>query len=195
MKNFSTSKRISKIYEYDFSGKFLSEYSSTSEIAEKYNISVEEINRGLQGKYKIKNHFYSLEKTKVFNFQPKIEIKNKKIFLYDISGKFVYEFETPISCARFFGLKSSSTISSALRLGRLFKGYQVSLEKVPFMKNYQPKNGKMIINQFDLKGKLIKTFPTLTEAIKKFGTGVRKVVRGQQKQCKGFIFKEANDIV
>lgn len=192
---FSKTKRNEKIYEYTSVGDFITSYLSTEDISKKYNVSIGEINRGIQGKYKVANHYFSLEKMDKFNFHRSKSIKNKPIYLYDFSGKFFKQFSSPIECAKEFGLKTSSEISSALRLGRLFRGYQVSIEKLPYMKKHIPKNGQIVINQYDLSGKFVKTFNSLSEAIKEFGTGVRKVLKGQQKQCKGYIFKKVNDIV
>jgi hypothetical protein len=40
-----------------------------------------------------------------------------------------------------------------------------------------------------MTGTLLKEFNSITEACKEFGTGVQKVIKGQQQQCKGFIFR------
>lgn len=87
------------------------------------------------------------------------KIKNCHIYLYTAAGEFYKEFTTPLECANFFGDKTSSGISSAMRLGRLYKGYQISLEKLPCMKNYDKVNviKKKPIDQFDLQGNYIKT--------------------------------------
>jgi hypothetical protein len=48
-----------------------------------------------------------------------------------------------------------------------------------------------------LTGNFIKEFSSITEAVKEFGATVQRVLKGQQKQTKGYVFryKEVNDIV
>jgi hypothetical protein len=59
------------------------------------------------------------------------------------------------------------------------------------MKNYDKINviKKKPIDQFDLQGNYIKTWESTTEAIKVYGTGVKQVALGRQKQCHNYIFK------
>ena len=77
-----------------------------------------------------------------------------------------------------------------MRTGRQYKDYQLSLEKVDKLEPIEDKRNKhKRVAQYSLTGDLIKEFNSITEACKEFGTGVQKVVRGQQKQCKGFIFR------
>lgn len=188
---------IREIYEYGFDGNYITKYNSTIEIASKYNINIATINRGIQGKYKVLGKYYSLKKFDKFIAPKSIKIRDSKIYLYNLDGSFYKEYESPISCAKSFGLKNSSEISSAIRLQRTFKGYQVSIEKIEFMKNCSPKNQKQEVDQFDLDGNYIKTFNSITEAINLYGQGVKRVIKGHNKHCKNFIFKlkEVNDIV
>lgn len=188
-------KRDGKIFEYNSKGKQIGIYNTTKEIANKRNITIGEINRAIQGGYKIKNNYYSLQDVKIFIPKEKMKIKNNPIYLYDESGNFKMEFESPSKCYAFFNEKNSSKISTALRLNRLYNGYQVSIKKVDCMKNYNHKNGKIKIAQYDLNMNLIKIFNSLTDAINEYGQGVRRVVKGQQNTCKNFIFKKVNDIV
>lgn len=188
-------KRDGYIFEYDKSGKRTSKYSSTKEIAIKYNISIGEINRAIQGCYLVKDKYYSLLDCEKFIPTPLVKIKNKKVYLYNENGEFVKEYNTPLDCARDFGDKTISKISSAIRLNRLYNGYQVSLEKLDCMKLFKHKNGKMSIEQYDLNGNFIKKYNSLAEAINIYGQGVRRCVKGQQTMCKNFVFKKVNDIV
>ena len=69
------------------------------------------------------------------------------------------------------------------------------LKKISEWQDYNHKNGKIKIAQYDLNMNLIKIFNSLTDAINEYGQGVRRVVKGQQNTCKNFIFKKVNDIV
>lgn len=88
-----------------------------------------------------------------------MSIKNCNIYVYTANGEFYKEFSSALECAKFFGDKNSSSISSSIRLGRLYKGYQISIDKVPFMKNYDKVNvvKKKALDQFDMNGNFIKT--------------------------------------
>ena len=152
-------------------------------------VSRASVNRAIQGKYKVKNFYYSLEKVNTFDIPDTISIKNKKVYLYDLDGNFYKEFESPIECARFFGQKSSSAISSAVRLNRAYKGYQISFEKLSFMKKKSLNNQKQKVLQYDLEGNLIKIHDSITAAINEYGQGVKRVIRGLNKHCHNYIFK------
>lgn len=178
------------VFEYDLNGNYIRKYKSTTDIINKYNISRTTLNRAIQGGYKVLDkYYYSRTFTEKFEFIKPIKTRNSKIYLYNTNGEFYKEFESPLDCARFFGEKSSSKISTALRLGRLYKNYQVSLEKVSQMKVIKPINQKQKVDQFDLDGKFIKTWESITAAKLVYGEGVRKCVKGLNKHCKNYIFK------
>lgn len=186
---FSYKEKIDCIYCYDEDGNFIKTYENTTEIIEELGVSRVVINRAIQGQYKTKNKYFS--KTKVDKFVPnQIKVdKNTEIFLYNLDGNYVTSYESPSICAKALGLNKTNSIYNAIRLGRTCCGYQFSTEKLDNMKSLQRANLQLRIDQFDLNGNYIKTFNSLSEARKEFGTGVVKVIRGQQKQCKNFIFK------
>lgn len=96
----------------------------------KYKVSVGEINRGIQGKYKVRDHYFSLEKSEIFRIPKKVIIRNKEIYLYDKNGNLFKKFPNPNECVKAFGLNNSSEISSAIRLGRAFKGYHITTRPI-----------------------------------------------------------------
>lgn len=177
------------IYEYDKDYKYVTYYNNVTEIIKKYSISRTTINRAIRGKYAVNDRYYSKELLTKFEPQKPISIKGKSIYLYNLDGSFYKEFNSPIECAKAFGLKTSSEISSAIRLGTSFKGYQVYLEKIDSAKVLVKRNQKTPIDQFDLNGLFIKTWPTITSAIAEYGQGVRRCIKGQSRHCKNFIFK------
>ena len=184
-----TERFIGPIYEYNSTGEYIQEFESVNEIIDKYGISRSVINRGIQGQYSVLNKYYSLEKVDRLHIKKQQSLRNKPIFLYSLSGEFYKEFKSPIECAKFFNDKSSSSINSAIRLNRVYKGYQVSLDKVPYMKNKVICTQKKPVIQYDLNNNFIKEYPSKTEAIKEHGTGVAAVLKGQQAHCHHFIFK------
>lgn len=177
------------IYEYNSDLTFNASYNTIADIMNKYSISRTSINRAIQGKYSVNGKYYSREFSEKFELASSKSIRGSKIYLYNLDGTFYREFSSPIECARFFGLKNSSAISSALRLHRVFKGYQVYLEKVDSAKRLELNNQKQLVDQFDLNNNYIKTWESITDAIKEYGQGVRRCIKGQNRHCKNFIFK------
>lgn len=179
------------VYEYSLDGEFIRTYDSVNDIIDELGITRSSINRAIQGKYSISGKYYTTEFVEKFIPIKNVSIRDSKIYVYTSNGDFYKEFDSPLSCARFFGDKTSSSISSTIRLGRLYKGYQISLEKVPCMKNYDKVNviKKKQLDQFDLDGNYIKTWESTTAAIRVYGTGVKQVALGRQKQCHNYIWK------
>lgn len=177
------------IFEYDENGNFITSYESVTKIIEKYSVNRSTVNRAIQGKYNLNGKYYSREFVDKFDKFTNTSIKNKPIYLYNLDGTFFKEYSSPIECVKSFGLKSSSSISSAIRLGRAFKGYQVYLEKVESAKKLQLNNQKKLVDQYDMQGNYIKTWDSITAAVKEYGQGVCRCIKGQSKHCKNFIFK------
>lgn len=50
-------------------------------------------------------------------------------------------------------------------------------------------NKKKKVAQYDLNGNFIKEYDSIQEAFNIYGSGVKKCVKGLQKQAKGYIFK------
>lgn len=183
------------IYEYDLDGKLVKIFKTSTDIAKEYGITTASINAAIRGEWKCHNRYFSNYKYEKFIPKPKQSYRNHSIYLYQLDGTFYKEFKSATECYKYFGDKTGSKLATAIRLNRVYYNYQVSIEKVECMKQFQYGNNKIKINQFDLNGKLIKTFNSLAQAKKEFGIGVERAIKGQLKQYKGFIFKKVNDIV
>lgn len=116
------------------------------------------------------------------------------IYMYDLEGNFVQEFESAFDCNRYFDINAvnGSAVLKATKLGHILHGYQFSREKLPYMKKYIPKNGsrnnKRKIGRYDDSNNLIETYESINEAIKQGYKNVNKALRFGRK-CKGFYFK------
>lgn len=165
-------------------------YNSLAEAAEINNTYLQAIQRSVKGGYRVDNSYYSLELRECFTGYPKISLKNKTIYIYNLNGEFITSLSSGKEICQFFNLKSTSAITTAIRTRRQYKDFQISLE---FKENLPPiidkRNVKKQVIQYSLTGDIIKEFDSITHACEEFGTGVQKVLRGQQQQCKGFIFK------
>lgn len=187
---FTNNSNKQLVYQYSEEGLLVNTYESIIDAANNNSETSSTIGRAIQGNYLVKKHYYSLSFFDKFIPKETISIRGQNIHLYDIEGNYFKSFNTPLEAAKFFNLKSSSEISKALRLGRLFKNYQVSLEKVDSMKKLENLNNKAKqVGRFDKDNNLLESFKSITAASEIYGTAVQKVLRGQQQYCKGFIFK------
>lgn len=58
------------------------------------------------------------------------------------------------------------------------------------MKKLESKSGRVRkVGQYDLEGNLIKTYNSVNEAKRENGSSIVRVLRGQQKTAKGYIYK------
>ena len=90
----------------------------------------------------------------------------------------------------FFNLKSTHVITTAIRNKKPYKEYQISLEKLDSMPEViNKRNIPKKVGRYSLTGDLLEMFDSATKACEKYGKVVQKALKGQQKQCKGFIFK------
>ena len=186
---YSNNSNKQSVYRYNKSGKLMDIYESIIDAADANDEVSSTIGRAIQGTYLVKDSYYSLNLYDKFEPQG-LSIRGKEIHLYDIEGNYYKSFKNPITCAKEFGLKGSDGITKALKLGRLFKDYQVSLEKVDSMKKLGTlPNKARRVGRFTINNELVEEFKSITAACEIWGTSVQKVLRGQQQTCKEFIFK------
>lgn len=177
-------------YKYNSDGKFIELYNSLVEASKDNNTSLQSIQRAVKGGYKVGEFYYSNELYDYYLGKPKISLKNKTIYIYDLNGKYLTSLHSGEEIKKYFDIKSTSSITTAIRTNRQYKNFQISLDYYDSLNPVEDKrNIKKIIEQYDLVGNLLNTYNSITEAVKIYGTGVQKVLKGQQQQCKGFIFK------
>ena len=174
-------------YRYNLLGKLVNSYNSISEVAKDSGVTMQEIERAIKGGYKVKDSYYSTKIYEEYTGKSKISLKNKSLYVYSLDGNFITELKNSNDIYNFFNIKTIRPITLALRLERPYKDYQFSLEKKEKMDKVV--NIRKKVGQYTLEGKFVKTFDSITAACKEFGTGVKKVLKGQQQQCKNFIFK------
>lgn len=82
------------------------------------------------------------------------EKRKRKIYMYDLDGNFIENFDSAFECAKYINkmAKNGSNVLKALRTGQTLHGFQFSDEKLPFMKKHSPKLGshnyKLRIGQY-----------------------------------------------
>lgn len=178
------------VYKYNKYGKFEDMFNSYQEAATEIGVGPSSIKRAVDSGYCVKECNYSRELWETFEKRPKVTLKNKTLYVYTLKGEFVTELKTIPEMLEYFNIKTTHSIISVLRSGLQYKTYQLSLEKHDSLPEIIDRRSiKKPIIQYDLVGNLIKEYNTTSEAVKIYGTGVTAVLKGQQQQCKGFIFR------
>ena len=123
----------------------------------------------------------------------------KKVYMYDLEGNFVREFEGINIAARTINPKAinGSHITRAIKTGGIYYGYQWSYEKVPCMKRKKVRKQAEFVKPYS-GGKvarcndnwdILEIYETATDCYKAGYTNVKKVLLGQRDHCNGFRFK------
>lgn len=123
----------------------------------------------------------------------------KSVYMYDLDGNFVREFDSVNSAARFLNpsAKGGGHLPRAIKAGHQFLGYQFSYEKVPFMKKLKHRNMGNVekpyigrkVGRYDDDGNLLEIFETMTDCVKAGYKNAKQVALGKRDHCKGFVFK------
>lgn len=181
----TTSNRV-PVFQYSESGEYDCCYESVSDAARVNNVASTNISRACKLGYKCNNKYFSYEFNLNFTKVRTITTRNKKIYQYSLDGEFLNEYNSCSEAQKILNLKSG--LSTAIKLGRVFGGFQWSLEKVDKLESKKTFHKARKVGQYDLQGNLIKIFNTVTECTKEF-SGCRHVLNGRNKTSGGFIFK------
>jgi hypothetical protein len=193
-KNIDVSKYTNdktKCFQYDSeTGKFITFYNSIKEAAYIVGVTPQSIGNAIQSGYNIKGFYFSSKMLEEYNGKPKISIKNKTIYVYNLDGEFLTELKNGNEIKKYFNIKTTNPITLAIRKKSNYKTYQFSLEKLESMPKIIIKTHyKRAILVYDVNSNFIEELPSIAETIKKYSKGVEKVLKGVQQQCKGYIFK------
>ena len=190
---FSDPKKIQIVYHYTALGEYIQTFDSPTTAAKYFNTTTSDIQRAIKGSYKMRGDYLSDQLYSIFKAPEKVSVKNTNIHKYNLNGIYLESYNSIKDVEKIFGTNASSGVLSAIRLGRAYKDFQWSVDKLDNMKKLIPdKPKKRIVGQYSLNGEFIKEFPTISECKKEFGCGVDKVLKGCTKQTKGFIFKYLN---
>lgn len=178
-------------YKYDsVSGKCVDIYNSIPEAARNNNTSESSLQRAIKGGYKVGDFYYSSKLLEEYNGKPKVSLKNKILYVYSLKGDFITELKSPKEICAFFSLNAINGVIVALRMGRPFKGCQLSLERVEKLKEVIDKrNTKKRVGRYSLGGDLLEEFESIEQAKLAWGSGAQRCAQGRQQQCKGYLFR------
>lgn len=175
------------IYQYSENGMYDCCYESVSDAGRVNNIPSTNISRACKMGYLVNNKYFSYEFHTTYIRPRKETIRGSHVYQYSLKGEFIKEYDSCNQAEKELNVKKG--LSTAIKLGRVFAGFQWSLEKLDSMLPIKTRQGTARkVGQYSLDGKLIKIFNTVTECTKEF-SGCRHVLQGRNKTSGGYIFK------
>ena len=186
LSNFKTSSNKIPVFQYSSSGEYECCYESVSDAARVNNVASTNISRACKLGYKCNNKYFSYESNSTFTKVRTETTRGKHVYQYSLDGTFIKEYNSCNEAEKLLNLKKG--LSTAIKLKRVFGGFQWSLEKLDKIESVKTYNQARKVGQYDLHGNLIKVFNTVTECTKEF-SGCRHVLQGRNKTSKGYIFK------
>ena len=186
---YSITKISTPCYKYLDNGKFVEEYDSISDCCKQNNLHSEKLKNIIANGNLTDGYYYSFKLSE--EYIPPKPLKDSVIYIYDKEGNYITETRNELERKKFINTKAMAKINTAISYGRLYKGeYQFSREKVDKMPKYVNCKEKKKVAQYTMEGELIRVFESQKEATDIYGNGVRKVIKGQQKHCHNFIFRQ-----
>lgn len=131
------------LYQFDLSGNLNKAWKFSKEAYEFYGYSANKFYFAIHGKYAFLDSFWSFNETiNVNEYSINKWGSPKVIYLYDINGKLLTEFESSKKCAEYLGIKD---LTKALQCESLVQGkYYVSYKLVD---EFKPKARINLMNQ------------------------------------------------
>lgn len=176
-----------RIFQYDLDGNFIKEWDSVKKAAYENNITIKAIyNSANSTNNSSAKSMWVINKKDPINKIPKfIDLNKKKVYCFDLYGKFLNEYAS-VNEAAIQTNNDPSVIFKCLKGQRnTSKGLRWSTE--PTIKiNF--------INMYSLQNEFLKSFITLEE-VKNFlkinsNTAIMNCFIGKQKQAYGYIWKK-----
>lgn len=182
------------VYKYTKGGKLIKEFESLTECSKLENKKASSLITAIQGECLVdKAYYYSFTLTDEFKPKPRLSLKEKKFYLYNLNGDFLQEFENCKALQEFMGVKSFASVSDVInRRNGLYKEYQIKLEKFDKIPPAKQRCLKKKVDVFDKTGKLLGTYDSVTEAAKTYNakvSSVNRVLRGLANTTAGYVFK------
>ncbi len=192
---FSNPNNSRKVFKYNIDGKCIEIYDTIGQAAESNNIQLGHVITYVKNGSLINSSYYlSYELYDEYIKKPRLELKNKTIYLYDLDGNFVKELISK-DALKEFSIHSYTTLSNTIVNKTSICGYQIRMEKFNQIEKYVPKNKKRPVIVYTLTGEIVKEFESITSACKKLkldSSTVSKILRGCGKSTKGYTIKYKN---
>ena len=122
-----TSNKI-PVFQYSSTGEYDCCYESVSDAARVNNVASTNISRACKLGYKCNNKYFSYEFNSNFTKVRTETVRGKHIYQYSLKGEFIREWNSCNQAEKELNLKRG--LSTAVKLGRTFGGFQWSLENL-----------------------------------------------------------------
>lgn len=202
------------VLQYDWEGKYIREYPSIKTASVSTGISCDSLIEcmkgenqtagGFQWRYKrdmnVKAGIYDIGPVK---YSP--DIRLRAVVQFDLDGNFIMEYSTIAQAVEFLDVDSPGISQCASGIHKTAGGFQWRYRDDPLFKNgivnigpapeYVTPNRKAVL-QFDLEGKFIKEYPSISEASRELGIkegNLSTCLKGKIKSCGGFQWKYKDD--
>lgn len=193
---FTNPNQSQRVYKYSKNGKCLSIYNSINEAALENEYKPAELYNRIKEGALTKGNYYSLELYDEFIPKPRMELKNRIIYVYDIDGNF--EKEVPYKeIHSYLNIHSNRKISTIIKTKSLINNKQLRLEKEKYITPYVKKNKNKVVLVYKLDGTFIGEYESINKVCRELNldnSTVNKVLRGVNKSTKGYTLK-IKDIV
>ena len=193
---YSNPNNSQQVYKYSKNGKCLAIYDSITKAAKENNYSTAELYNRIKEGALTKNNYYSLELMDEYIPKPRLQLKNKIIYVYNEDGSFdrACNFN---EIHEYLKVPSNKHLSTIIKTESLINHKQLRLEKFNSIKPYIKKNKSKIVLVYKLDGSFIGEYDSINKVCKELNldnSTVNKVLRGVNKSTKGYILK-IKDIV
>lgn len=195
IQEYSNPNLSRKVYKYSKNGKCLDIYDSVGQAAKMNNMTPNHVINTIQnGSFTKENFYLSYELYDEYIPKPRLDLKNKVIYLYDLFGNFIEEIPTK-EFKKKYNIHSYKEISNAILNKSIIQGNQIRLTKEDNIGVYTPKNKKRAVILYTTTGEVVEEFESITAACKKYkldSSTVSKILRGVAKSTKGYTIKYKN---
>lgn len=172
------------VYYYDKSGKLIGSASSMSKLANKLSVKLTSVQRAVRRKTLCAGYYVSTEKATKFKPEAYTRNRNVPVYQYNSEGNFIRKYETQ-ELARKKLNKKLYRLADCIIEQRKCEGFYWSYEP---LSKFLVKHKSKQVAQYDLKGNLIKIWPTVRSCRAEF-SNVKFVLSGKLSQTKGYKFK------
>lgn len=186
LSEYKTSDNRIPIFQYSSTGEYDCCYESVNDAARVNNSTSTNITRACRLGYKVNDKYFSYTFNTEFCKARKESLKNTKVYQYSLDGNFIAEYNSCSDAER--AINSKRGLSTAIKLGRTYGGFQWRLEKLDKINPITMSGKARKVGQYDLEGNLIKVYDTVTQCKKDF-SGCQHVLHGKRKTSGGYIFK------
>ena len=177
--------RMKKVYQYTLDGRFVAEYESVKSAVKCSGIK--HISSACNGTVRSAGGFIWK-----YTFEEQVKLKDnnayKRVYQYDLDGKFIAEYESIAMASKETKIGVSSISMCCKGMKESVKGYMWSYQ----MTDMEPCNNvKNKVYQYDLEGNFIQAYLSVSDAALKTGfhrNGIYNVCSGKRRYANGYIW-------